>query len=267
MSENEKNQIPAVPAPAQNRPTAAEQESEIDLLEVMFRLLGGWKLIVCLAVAGALIAGIYTRYFVTPMYEATAHIYVVSRNDSVINMSDLQIGTALTNDYIRVFDMWPVQEEVRQELDLPYTYSYLRNHLKVRNSNNTRIIDITYSSPSASEAMEVANVYAKVVCSFIAETMSTSEPNIMSSALLPSSPVSPSMRNNVIIGFGAGFLLASAIIIIRMLADDKYKSAEDIRRFTGLTTLAVVPIDDSMESEREKADREDKRIRKKRRSK
>ena len=49
-----------------------------------------------------------------------------------------------------------------------------------------------------------------------------------------------------------------------MLADDKYKSVEDIRRFTGLTTLAVVPIDDSMEVEREKADREDKRQRKRR---
>ena len=102
MSDNERNQVPAVSVPAQNRPAAAEQESEIDLLEVLFRLLGGWKLIVCLAVAGALIAGIYTQYFVTPMYEATAYIYVVSRNDSVINMSDLQIGTALTNDYIRV---------------------------------------------------------------------------------------------------------------------------------------------------------------------
>ncbi len=264
MSDNERNQIPAAPAPAQNRPAAAEQESEVDLLEILFRLLGGWKLIVCLAVAGALIAGIYTHYFVTPMYEATASIYVVSRNDSVINMADLQIGTALTNDYIRVFDMWPVQEQVRQELDLPYTYSYLRNHLKVRNSGNTRIIDITYSSSNANEAMEVANKYAEVVCSFIAETMSTSEPNIMSSALLPSNPVSPSLKKNVVIGFAAGVLLASAIIIIRMLADDKYKSVEDIRRFTGLTTLAVVPIDDSMEVEREKADREDKRQRKRR---
>ena len=264
MSDYERKQTPDVPAPAHNMPAAAEQESEIDLLEVFFRLLGGWKLIVCLALAGALIAGVYTHYFVTPMYEATAHIYVVSRNDSVINMSDLQIGTALTNDYLRVFDMWPVQEQVRQELDLPYTYSYLRKHLKVRNSGNTRIIDITYSSPSANEAMVVANKYAEVVCSFIAETMSTSEPNMMSSALLPSNPVSPSLRKNVIFGFAAGTLLACAIIIIRMLADDKYKSVEDIRRFTGLTTLAVVPIDDSMESERDKADREDRRTRKRR---
>ncbi len=263
MSDYQKNQAPAaVPAPA--RPAETEQESEIDLLEVFFRLLGGWKLIVCLAVAGALIAGLYTHYFVTPMYEATSHIYVVSRNDSVINMSDLQIGTALTSDYIKAFDMWPVHEQVRQELDLPYTYSHLRRNLSVNNPSNTRIIDITYSSPSAQEAMDVANKYADVVCKYIAETMSTVEPNLMSSALLPNSPVSPILRNNVIIGFALGAMVACAIIIIQMLADDKYKSAEDIRRFTGLNTLAVVPIDDSMESEREKVDRDNKRRRQRR---
>ena len=30
---------------------------------------------------------------------------------------------------------------------------------------------------------------------------------------------------------------------VRMLMDDKYKTAEDIRRYTGLATLAVVPVE------------------------
>lgn len=33
----------------------------------------------------------------TPMYKATATIYVVSRNDSVLNFSDLQVGSELTS--------------------------------------------------------------------------------------------------------------------------------------------------------------------------
>ena len=70
----------------------------IDLVELMYRLLGQWKLIVCLAVVLALAAGIYTVFLVTPMYEATSTIYVLSRSDSAINMADLQIGTALTSD-------------------------------------------------------------------------------------------------------------------------------------------------------------------------
>ena len=256
MPDKNNNLHPAPPAP---QAAETEQEAEIDLMEVLFRLLGGWKLIVALSLAGALIAGLYTHYMVTPMYQATAHIYVLNRNDSVINVADRQIGTALTNDYIKAFDMWEVQEQVISNLDLPWTYSQLRKNLSVRNASNTRIIDITYSSPVAKLAADVANEYAQVVCKYIASTMSTVEPNIMSVALYPNNPVSPSLSKNVMVGFAAGFIIACAIIIIQMLADDKYKTAEDIRRFTGLTTLAVVPIEDSMEAEREKVDRSNKR--------
>ena len=89
-------------------PAHAEEGATIDLVELMYRLLASWKLIVCLAVSFAIVVGVYTLCFVTPMYQATSTIYVLSRKDSAINMSDLQIGTALTNDYIKVFDMWEV---------------------------------------------------------------------------------------------------------------------------------------------------------------
>lgn len=86
--------------------TPEEYETTIDLVELMYRLLASWKMIAAAAVALAVAFGFYTLCFVTPMYEATATIYVLSRSDSAINMSDLQIGTALTSDYIKVFDMW-----------------------------------------------------------------------------------------------------------------------------------------------------------------
>lgn len=40
-------------------------------------------------------------------------------------------------------------------------------------------------------------------------------------------------------------MLAAGIVTARMVMDDKYKTAEEIRRYTGLATLAVVPVEDS----------------------
>ena len=79
-------------------PAAAQQPDAytIDLLELMYRLLSKWKLIVSSALLFALAAGVYTVFFVTPMYQATSTIYVLSRSDSAINMADLQIGSELT---------------------------------------------------------------------------------------------------------------------------------------------------------------------------
>lgn len=223
-------------------------ESEIDLVELFFRLLAAWKLVVALCLIGALAAFGVTRFLMTPKYKATSTIYVLSRKDSAINMSDLQIGTALTQDYIKVFSMWEVHEEVISNLNLPYSYTYMKNHLSVTNTSNTRMLDIGFTSPNPQEAADVANEYAKVASAFIAETMSTDKPNIVSVALKPSNPVSPSMTKNVAIGFLLGAVISAGIVFIRMMMDDKIKTAEDIRRYTGLVNLAIVPKEDIMET-------------------
>ncbi len=225
----------------------------IDLIELMYRLLASWKLIICLALVFAIIAGVYTAFFVTPMYQATSTIYVLSRTDSAINMSDLQIGTALTEDYIKVFKMWEVHEEVISNLNLPYSYTGIRNMLSVKNDAGTRMLDITFTSPSAEEAAAVANEYAKVGSQYIMDTMSTDKPNIMSVALVPSNPVSPNKTSNIFRGFMLGMILACACVTIQMILDDKYKTAEDIRKYTGLATLAVIPIETKSMSKGKKA--------------
>ena len=93
-------------------------EDTIDLLELFMGLLAHWTLIAATAVVGAVLMALYTFFLVTPMYKATATIYVVSRNDSVLNFSDLQVGSELTSDYIKVFEMWEVHEKVISNLDL-----------------------------------------------------------------------------------------------------------------------------------------------------
>ena len=216
----------------------------IDLVELMYRLLGNWKLIICLAVGFALFAGVYTSFFVTPLYEATSIIYVLSNRDSAINMSDLQLGSELTQDYIKVFQMWEVHEEVISNLDLPYSYSQMRSMLSVVNDNDTRMLDITVTSADPQQAADIANEYAQVASQYIADTMATDKPNIMSVALVPSNPVSPNRSRNIVLGFLLGGMLAAGIITVRMIMDDKYKTAEEIRRYTGLATLAVVPVEE-----------------------
>ena len=149
------------------------------------------------------------------------------------------------DDYIKVFKMWEVHEEVISNLNLPYSYTQMRNMLSVVNESDTRMLDISFTSPSAQEAAAVANEYAKVASQYIADTMSTDKPNIMSVALVPSNPVSPNRTKNIMLGFIGGFVLACGIVTIQMLMDDKYKTAEDIRKYTGLVTLAVIPVEDA----------------------
>lgn len=241
------------PISSSSRTTSVQAQNNvdtIDLVELMYRMLAQWKLIVCLALSFTIIAGVYSVFFITPLYKATSTIYVLSRRDSAINMSDLQLGKALTSDYIKIFKMWEVHEEVISNLNLPYNYDEMRRMISVTNEADTRMLDISITSANPEEAAIIANEYAKVVSQFIADTMATEKPSIMSVALVPANPISPNKTRNVMVGFMLGFVLACGIITVAMLMDDKYKTAEDIRRDTGLINLAVVPIEEGSASKK-----------------
>ncbi len=219
----------------------AEAETEIDLIELFYFLLSKLRWIILAAVLGAFAAGIYTFYFQTPLYEATSKLYVANSKDSAINLSDLQIGTYLTNDYQEVFRTWEVHEMVVKNLGLHYTYRELQNMLSVTNPKDTRILYITITSPSPSEASTLANEYASVAKKYIYQTMATEEPNLLSVALQPTVPVSPNKTRTVMLGFILGALLMGGIFVARFVLDDKVKTPDDILKHSGLITLAVVP--------------------------
>ena len=228
----------------------AQEETEIDLIELFYFLLSKLRWIILVALLAAVAAGAYTFLIQTPIYEATSKLYVTNSKDSAINLSDLQIGTYLTNDYQEVFRTWEVHEMVVKNLGLDYTYTQLQNMLSVSNPKDTRILYITVKSPSAAMASILANEYAAVAKKYIYETMSTEEPNILSVALQPTHPVSPNKTRTVMLGFILGGMLMAGIFVAGFVMDDKVKTPDDILKYSGLVTLAVIPTVKAIKSAR-----------------
>ncbi len=220
-------------------------ETEINLLELLYRLLEKWVFIAAIAFLCMLVAGFYSFFIAKPQYSATAKLYVVNSKDSALNLSDLQIGSFLTSDYQEVFKTWEVHEMVIQDLGLAYTYEEMEDMLSIQNPSGTRILNITVTSLDPDEATAIANSYAKVSKMHISRTMATDEPNVLSVALRPVYPVSPNKTRNVLLGFILGALLAIGIVTLRFVLDDKIRTSEDIMRYAELPTLAVVPLLDS----------------------
>ena len=216
-------------------------DGEVDLIELLYRLIEKWKIIVLACLLGALIAAVCTFYFITPMYTATSKLYVVNAKDSAINLSDLQIGNYLASDYTEVFSNWHVHEMVLQRLGLDYTYSQLAEMVSVENPKDTRILYVNVVSDDPQEAKDMADTYAQVAREFIAVKMDTEQPNIFEEALLPSRPSSPNKSKNIIMGFMIGLVLSCSVIIAQFLMDDRLRSADDIEKYVQLPTLGVMP--------------------------
>ncbi len=234
---------------------AAERDTEIeiDLGELFLRLLDKWYIIVAAALVGTLISGIWTFFFVTPQYEATSKLYILNSDDSVINLSSLQLGSQLANDYTHVFSNWHVHEAVIDKLGLEYSYKDLQKMIRVNNPSNTRLLEITVTSPDPQEAQLIANTYAAVAPEFIAKVMKTVEPSIFQEARLPITPVSPSKSRNLILGFLIGAFLAVGVITVMFVMDDKVRTSDDITKLLGLPTLGVVTMQSSMHNDNKRS--------------
>lgn len=219
-------------------------ERELDLIEFGLYLLSRAKLIIAVTLVVMLGTGIYVSYFVTPMYEATAQVYVLSSRDSAVNLSDLQIGAYLTEDYQYVFRTWEVNQQVIENLQLPYTVNQLKSRLEVENPSNTRLLFVTVSSEDPAEAALIANEYADVASNYISEMMLTDEPSVISRALQPLEPVSPRIKITVLIaGMLVGMFMVG-VLLIAFLSDNKIKNREDLEKHFGLEPLAVIPFTD-----------------------
>ncbi len=247
MARNETNevknnvQVTATAAAAAVKPDNGE--IEIDLAELALHFLEKIHWIILAALLGAAIAFAYVQYLATPIYQATAKIYIVG-SDTAISLSDLQIGSNLAADYQEVFKNWHVHELVDKRLNLDYSYTKLSGMLSVSNPTNTHVLYVQIKSPDRQEAKLLADTYAQVAREFIAAKMDMREPNMFEEARLPDKPVSPQKTRTVIIGFLLGALLAMAIIAIRYFSDDRICTTEDIAKVGGLTTLGMIPLQD-----------------------
>lgn len=221
----------------------AEGTREVDLAELAYRLLMSWKLILCAVLICAIGFGVYSTFFVTPMYEATSTVFVLGDSDAILNLSAIQTGNALTQDYIKILETREAFNDVKEKLNLSYSYGKMKQMLSITNKTGTRMLDITVKCEKAADAAAIANAYADLGSQRIAKVMSINPPSMVSTALTPVNPVSPNKARSVLLGGVLGGVLACAYVVIRMIADDKYKTVDDIRKYTGLITLAVVPIE------------------------
>lgn len=231
-----------------NQSVQMDDEAEIDLLELFYYLRKRLVWLVLAFIIGGIIVGTVSYYLITPKYEATAKVYMVSASsDSLINLSDLNLGTSLSEDYEEMLRIRPIYEKIIEELDLDYTYEDFLKLIEISTVGNTRVLQITVETEDPEESKNIANLLADNAENYLPDLMETSEPNVAEYAILPEKPSSPDIVMNTMIGAIAALVLLGGIFIVRFVMDDTFKSAEDVERIFGVMPLTVIPESDSKE--------------------
>lgn len=214
---------------------------EIDVLSLLRTIWRKKFLILLTAILTTGLAFAYSAFLVTPQYDSTTRLYVVNQssdNGAVITTQDLQAGSFLVKDYKEIILSQDVLKNVTTTLGITED---IKDKITVTIPTDTRILSISVRDSDPNQAATIANTLRDEAAKKIIEVTKVSDVTTLEAALPAEKPSTPQTKRNLVLGFVAGAFLATALVLVLEVLDDRVKRPQDIEEGLGMTLLGVVP--------------------------
>ncbi|HFU4089037.1 TPA: YveK family protein [Streptococcus suis] len=214
---------------------------EIDVLSLLRTIWRKKFLILLTAILTTGLAFAYSAFLVTPQYDSTTRLYVVNQssdNGAGITNQDLQAGSFLVKDYKEIILSQDVLKNVTTTLGIT---DDIKEKITVNIPVDTRILSITVRDSDPNQTATIANTLRDEAAKKIIEVTKVSDVTTLEAALPAEKPSTPRTKRNLALGFVAGAFLATALVLVLEVLDDRVKRPQDIEEGLGMTLLGVVP--------------------------
>lgn len=234
-----------------------ERKLEVTARDVFNVLIKRWLIILlCGMVMGsAFLLG--TKAFIDEQYQSSTTIYVLNKqNEDKFTNADFQVSTHLTKDYAQIIKSRDVAEQVKARMGLEdMSASSIRGKITVETEEDTRIVTIVVQDTDPEMARELADAIREVSSDKIKTVMQVENVKVVDTANYPTSPSSPNVRNNVILGVALGCLLATGVVLLQHYSNDTIKNTDDVEHYLGLTVLASIPTNEPSSKKKKRGGR------------
>ncbi|HEM3651364.1 TPA: capsular biosynthesis protein CpsC [Streptococcus suis] len=214
---------------------------EIDVLALLRTIWRKKFLILLTAILTTGLAFAYSAFLVTPQYDSTTRLYVVNQssdNGAGITNQDLQAGSFLVKDYKEIILSQDVLKNVTTTLGIT---DDIKEKITVNIPVDTRILSISVRDSDPNQAATIANTLRDEAAKKIIEVTKVSDVTTLEAALPAENPSTPQTKRNLVLGFIVGAFLATALVLVLEVLDDRVKRPQDIEEGLGMTLLGVVP--------------------------
>ena len=214
---------------------------EIDVLSLLRTIWRKKFLILLTAILTTGLAFAYSAFLATPQYDSTTRLYVVNQSSddgAGITNQDLQAGSFLVKDYKEIILSQDVLKNVTTTLGIT---DDIKEKITVNIPVDTRILSITVRDSDPNQAATIANTLRDEAAKKIIEVTKVSDVTTLEAAMPAEKPSTPQTKRNLILGFIVGAFLATALVLVLEVLDDRVKRPQDIEEGLGMTLLGVVP--------------------------
>lgn len=201
----------------------------------------------------SVLAAIAYTLTTTPQYQASTQLYVSTSSGSSIN--ELYQGSLLSQERVASYTQLLMGETLAQRtvdrLNLDMPAKALKAKVKATSKLNTVLIDVSVLDTSPTRATDIANALSDEFTQMVRE-LETPPTGVASPdarviveqrASVPTNPVTPNKRRNLLLGLVAGAMLGVGLAIVRDRLDNTVKDRDILEEITGVGMVGSIPLD------------------------
>ncbi|MBQ3118665.1 MAG: hypothetical protein IJC10_02735 [Clostridia bacterium] len=221
-------------------------DKQINLMDLLRLYMRRWWCLVVAMIIGGLLSGLFTTFFITPMYVSGGSLYAENTTDIVttttdINLSEVMVRQELVKTYAEVLTSNVFMKKVATTSGLGYNHEQILKMVSMTDKSNTEILVITVTSANPQHAYIIAQTIINLASEQIMAIVEGGNVKILDEPEYPQFPSSPNMVRNVEIGVFAGLLISLILVFAIEMLDNKVKDAETIAEIFKYPVLGEVP--------------------------
>lgn len=223
----------------------------MDLREAYTVLKAHWWAVLVAVLIGGLLAYALSA-LVTPKYSSKAQLYVTTeaggRGATVAYQSNLA-SQQRVRSYAELLSSNDVARKISEESGYGLSPSQVVSKISAVTNARTVLLSLVVTDTDPERAQALAAAASKVLAETVRD-LETPEGEVVPLAKLtpvaepqlPSSPVSPSIRQNVLLGLLAGLFTGVTGLLVRHRLDRKIRSKQQIEELISRPVLETIPF-------------------------
>ena len=231
-----------------NRPNTAparndSDEIEIDLGNVVDAAKKFWAVLVAATLVCALLGFLVSNFIMTKKYSASVEMIVnTTSNSDLVSTDQINSAKNLVSTYSVIITGSNVLTQVIRDLKLDMTYEDLSKCISVDAVTDTQVFNVTATTDSLDTSKAIIREIVKIAPKEIEKAVEAGSCKIVSDLDYLNEPVSPSVPKYTAVAAFAGFLLAMAYALFRVLSKQYIVNERDVSEQIQLPVLGVIPL-------------------------
>lgn len=216
------------------------ESDEIDLVELFQFLKKNIFKIIIPTLICAIISCVLTIFVIDKKYESTTRLFLKPEvSEGVKSNTEISFNNSMVNNYVEILKGNNIQSQAANVLGV--TQEEIASSLTIVNEANTQIIAISARTTDPELSKKFVDTVSEIFTEYATETLDINNITVVDNSEIPTSPVSPSIKKNLVLGIAVGLFLSVGYLFIRFMFDTRIHNKEEAEKYLGIPMLGSVP--------------------------